>query len=115
MKIYHLATCSTCQRILKEIPNLNRFELQDIKTQPITAKQLDEMKKMAGSYEALFSKIAMKYRSMGLNEMELTEKDYRKYILEEYTFLKRPVMIIGEQLFIGNSKKVVASAIEAAR
>lgn len=114
-KIYHLSTCSTCQRILKEIPNLKRFELQDIKTQPITAKQLDEMKELAGSYEALFSKIAMKYRSMGLNEMELTEKDYRKYILEEYTFLKRPVMIIGEQLFIGNSKKVVAAAIEAAK
>ena len=115
MKIYHLANCSTCQRILKEIPNLKRFELQDIKTQPITAKQLDEMKQMAGSYEALFSKIAMKYRSMGLNEMELTEKDYRKYILEEYTFLKRPVIIIGEQIFIGNSKKVVAAAVEAAK
>ncbi len=114
-KIYHLATCSTCQRILKEIPNLKRFELQDIKTEAITAKQLDEMKKMAGSYEALFSRVALKYRSLGLNEMELTEKDYRKYILQEYTFLKRPVMIIGEEIFIGNSKKVVAAAIEAAR
>jgi arsenate reductase len=115
MKIYHLATCSTCQRILKEIPNLKRFELQDIKTKPITAMQLDEMKNMAGSYEALFSRVALKYRSMGLNEMELTEKDYRKYMLQEYTFLKRPVIIIGKQIFIGNSKKVVAAAVEAAR
>lgn len=114
-KIYHLATCGTCQRILGEIPKLKRFELQDIKTEPITPAQLDEMKKLAGSYEALFSKIAMKYRSMGLNEMELSEKDYRKYILEEYTFLKRPVMIIGNEIFIGNSKKVVTAAIEAAR
>jgi arsenate reductase len=48
------------------------------------------MKELAGSYEALFSRRAMKYRSMGLNEMELSEDDYRKYILEEYTFLKRP-------------------------
>ena len=94
---------------------MKRFELQDIKTEAITAKQLDEMKKMAGSYEALFSRVALKYRSLGLNEMELTEKDYRKYILQEYTFLKRPVMIIGEEIFIGNSKKVVAAAIEAAR
>jgi len=114
-KIYHLSTCSTCQRILKEIPNLKRFELQDIKTEAITSKQLDEMKKMAGSYEALFSRVALKYRSMGLNEMELSEKDYRKYILQEYTFLKRPVMIIGKEIFVGNSKKVVAAAIEAAR
>lgn len=115
MKIYHLATCSTCQRILKEIPNLKRFELQDIKTKPITAMQLDEMKNMAGSYEALFSRVALKYRSMGLNEMELSEKDYRKYLLQEYTFLKRPVIIIGKQIFIGNLKKVVAAAVEAAR
>jgi arsenate reductase len=113
MKIYHLATCSTCQRILKEIPKLKRFELQDIKTQPITARQLDELKKMAGSYEALFSKIAMKYRSMGLNEMKLTEKDYRKYILQEYTFLKRPVVVVGDQLFIGNAPKTVKAMVAA--
>jgi len=68
------------------------------------------MKKLAGSYEALFSRVAMKYRSMGLNEMELTEKDYRKYILEEYTFLKRPVVVNEDKIFIGNSKKVVEAA-----
>ena len=112
--IYHLATCSTCQRILKEIPKLKRFELQDIKTEAITSKQLDEMKKLAGSYEALFSRVALKYRAMGLNKVALTEKDYRRLILEEYTFLKRPVMIIGKEIFIGNGKNVVAAAIKAA-
>ena len=113
-KIYHLATCSTCQRILKDIPNLKRFDLQDIKTEAITAKQLDEMKKLAGSYEALFSRIALKYRALGLGKMTLTEKDYRNYILQEYTFLKRPVIIIGKQIFVGNAPKVVAAAVEAA-
>lgn len=114
MKIYHLATCGTCKRILGEIPKIRRFELQDIKTEPITAAQLDEMKKLAGSYEALFSKIALKYRSLGLNEMKLTEKDYRKYILQEYTFLKRPVMIVGNEIFIGNAPKVTAAMVAAA-
>ncbi len=112
-KIYHLATCGTCQRILGEIPKLKRFELQDIKTEPITPAQLDEMKKLAGSYEALFSKIALKYRSMGLNTMTLTEKDYRKYILQEYTFLKRPVMIAGKEILIGNAPKVTAAMVAA--
>lgn len=115
LKIYHLATCSTCQRILKEMPKLKRFDLQDIKTEPITAKQLDAMKRMAGSYEALFSRVAMKYRAMGLNKMELGERDYRKYILAEYTFLKRPVIIIGEEIFIGNAPRTVAAAVEAAK
>jgi arsenate reductase len=110
-KIYYLSSCSTCARILKEWgKDIADFELQDIKTNSITAKQIDEMKKLAGSYEALFSRVALKYRSMGLNQMVLTEEDYRKYILEEYTFLKRPVMINGKEIFIGNSPKVVAAA-----
>lgn len=112
-KIYHLANCTTCQRILKELKPGKDVILQDIKTEKITAQQLDEMKKMAGTYEALFSRIALKFRSMGLNEMKLTEKEYRKYILEEYTFLKRPVMILNNEIFIGNSRKNVEAAIKA--
>jgi arsenate reductase len=109
-KIYHLSTCSTCQRILKEIKPGKDVVLQDIKTEKITAKQLDEMIRLAGSAESLFFSFGLKYRSMGLNTMTLSEKDYRKYILEEYTFLKRPVMIVGKEIFIGNSKKVVEVA-----
>ncbi|MBK6831174.1 MAG: arsenate reductase [Flavobacteriales bacterium] len=119
--IYYLGTCSTCERILKEIPNLKSFSMREIKGDPITAKELDDMKKLAGSYEALFSRIALKYRALGLGKMTLTEKDYRKYILEEYTFLKRPVMIIpgsspgqASQIFIGNAPKVTAAMVEAA-
>lgn len=114
MTIYHLANCGTCQRILGQIPNLKKFTLREIKSEPITAKEIDELKKLAGSYEALFSRVAMKYRSMGLNEMTLTEKDYRKYILEEYTFLKRPTIVIGDQVFIGSAPKTVKAMLEAA-
>jgi arsenate reductase len=113
--IYHLGTCTTCQRILKEIPNLKQFTLREIKGEPVTAKELDGMKRLAGSYEALFSRVALKYRSMGLNAMELTEKDYRKYILQEYTFLKRPVMVLDDRIFIGNGKNVVKAMVEAAK
>ena len=84
--------------------------MQDIKTEPITPAQLDEIKKLSGSYEALFSRVALKYRTLKLNERSLTEKDYRQYILEEYTFLKRPVIIIDFKIFIGNSPKNVAAA-----
>lgn len=111
-KIFHLANCNTCQRIIHELNDGAGFELQNIKEYKISVAQIDQMYKMVGSYEALFSKRAMKYRSMGLNEMDLTELDYRKHILEEYTFLKRPVIIIDEEIFVGNSKKVVAAAKE---
>jgi arsenate reductase len=109
-KIYHLSSCSTCSRIITELGLKNKkFEFQDIKTEKITPAQLSEMKKMAGSYEALFSRVALKYRALGLNEKELTEEDYKKHILEEYTFLKRPVIITGNKIFIGNSKNNVAA------
>lgn len=109
-KIYHLSTCSTCQRILKEWKPGKEVVLQDIKTEKITPAQVDEMAKLAGSYEAVFSKVALKYRSLGLNKMKLTEKDFRKYILEEYTFLRRPVVIAGDQIFVGNAPRVIALA-----
>jgi len=112
-KIHHLSTCDTCQRIINELGLKEKgFEFQDIKAENIAAEELDAAKEKVGSYEALFSKRAMKYRSMGLNEMDLTEADYRKYMLEEYTFLKRPFIWIDDELFVGNSKKVVAAAAE---
>jgi len=99
---------------MKEIPDPDRFTLREIKGDPITAGELDEMKKLAGSYEALFSRIALKYRAWGLNKKKLTEKDYRTYILQEYTFLKRPVMVLDDRIFIGNSPKNVKAMLEAA-
>ena len=89
------------------------FILQNIKEEAITPTQLEEMKSMSGSYESLFSRRAMKYKALGLKEMTLTEEDYKKYILQEYTFLKRPVIIVDDKIFVGNSKKIVAAAKEA--
>lgn len=112
-KVYHLASCSTCSRIIKELEIGEEFEYQNIKVEKMTESQVEEMQAKAGSYEALFSKRSMKYRALGLNNQTLTEADMKKYILEEYTFLKRPVFLIGEEIFIGNSKKVV-EAVKAA-
>lgn len=89
--------------------SISDFEKQDIKTQQMTFDQVDKMKALSGSYESLFSRKAMKFRSMGLGNQNLTEDDYRQLIQEEYTFLKRPVFILNEQIFIGNSKKVIES------
>jgi len=107
-KVYYLSTCTTCKRIMDELGALiDDFENQDIKTEQMTLDQIDEMKERSGSYESLFSRKAMKYRSMGLGDKNLSEADYRKLIQEEYTFLKRPVFIVNDHIFIGNSKKVI--------
>ena len=73
--------------------SLEGVHLQDIKHEPITEKQVDEMIALAGSAEALFSKRARKYRELGLKDKTLNVGDIRALILEEYTFLKRPVLI----------------------
>ena len=112
-KIYHLSTCSTCQRIIKDLEPLEGFQMQDIKAEAITKEQLEEMKSMAGSYEDLFSKRAVLYRERNLKEADLKEDDIKALILEHYTFLKRPVILADNQIFIGNSKKTVEAAKKA--
>ena len=83
------------------------FQLQDIKSDPITEEQINQMYEFTNSYEALFSKRAMKYKSLGLKNENLREEDFKTLILEEYTFLKRPVFIVGSKIFVGNSKKTI--------
>jgi len=113
-KIYHLGNCTTSQEIIKQTSiDKKGFDMQDIKFEKITESQLEEMKKMAGSYEALFSRRALKYRDWGLKDKNLGEKDYRDFILQEYTFLKRPVVIIKDKIFIGSEKKNVAALKKA--
>jgi len=105
-KIYHLKTCDTNRKILKEM-DTSEFILQEIKTEPITVKQLDEIYALTKSYEVLFSRRAKKYKEMDLKNQVLTEADYRQLILDEYTFLKRPVIINENLVFVGNTKKQV--------
>ena len=100
-RIYYLSTCDTCRRLMKEFGSLSEFELVDIKANNIDAKTLDFMKEKTGSYEALFSKRAIKYKALGLKDQSLKDEDFRQLILEEYTFLKRPVLIDEDKVIVG--------------
>ncbi len=103
-KVYYLKTCDTCKRILRSFPS-EGFQFQEIKSEPITEKQLEELKELTGSYEALFSRRAKKYKEMGLKDVALSEADFRHYILSDYTFLQRPVIVIDQRIFVGSGKK----------
>lgn len=105
-KIFTLSTCTTSKKILKESGVLNLdFHIQDIKKEAISEEDLMHLKTFVESYNELFSRRAQKYKALGLKNMDLTEEDIKSYILQDYTFLKRPIIIDGEQLFIGNAKK----------
>ncbi|HET8754233.1 MAG TPA: ArsC/Spx/MgsR family protein [Salinimicrobium sp.] len=109
-KIYFLSTCDTCKRILAEIDAPDNFELQDIKNEPLSESELEQLKELSGSYESLFSKRAQLYKQRNLKEKNLTEKDFKKLLLEHYTFLKRPVIVCNNKIFVGNSAITVAAA-----
>lgn len=112
-KFYYLSTCDTCKRILSELDLPGDFAKQDIKTDPLSESDLEALRGLAGSYEALFSKRARLYKERDLKNKILSEADYKDLILEHYTFLKRPVIVLGNRIFIGNSAKTVAAAKEA--
>lgn len=103
-KVYFLASCDTCRKIIKALPK-NDLVFQDIRQDPITEAQLDQMKSLAGSYEALFSRKAQLYKSLDLKNQTLSEADYKMYLLQHYTFLSRPVFIINDRIYIGNSQE----------
>ena len=111
-KIYYLASCDTCRKIIKSLPNNNNLVFHDIKQDPISVEELEQMHQLSGSYEALFSKKAQLYKSMDLKNKSLTENDYKKYILEHYTFLSRPVFIINNAIYIGNSQKNILEVMK---
>ena len=112
-KIYYLGTCNTCTRIITELNFPEDFILQDIKTEPITESQIEDMRALTNSFEDLFSKRARLYKELGLKDKSLSEDDLKKFILEHYTFLKRPVILFNDLIFIGNSKKTVEAAKQA--
>lgn len=103
-KIYYLASCDTCRKIIKSLPKGIELEYHDIKQNPITETELEQMYELAGSYDALFSRKAQLYKSMDLKNKTLSEADIKKLILEHYTFLSRPVFIIDGKIFIGNTQ-----------
>ena len=46
----------------------------------------------------------------GVKDQILSENDIKDLLLEHYTFLKRPVLLYDNKLFIGNTAKVITEA-----
>ena len=107
---YYLKTCNTCQRILETLQLPDAVVIREIKSQPITEAELQQIHLRTGSYEALFSKRARLYQERGLKNQALSDTDFKNLLLEHYTFLKRPVLIWEDQVFVGNSKKTIEEA-----
>jgi arsenate reductase len=49
---------------------------------------------------------------MDLKNKSLTEADFKNYILKHYTFLSRPVFIIDDKIYIGNSQQNILQVMK---
>jgi arsenate reductase (glutaredoxin) len=107
--VFYLDTCSSCRRILKEISPSSDFLLQNVKETPINEEQLNMLANLSGSYESLFNKQARKYREFELFKKDLSEDDYKTWMLKEYTFLKRPIFVINSSLYICKNKENIGN------
>ena len=111
--VYWLPHCTTCQKAVKylEEKGVTIRSFRDLKAQPLSRAEVEELARKAGGAEALFSKRAMKYRSMGLHEQALSEDDLLRLMTEEYTFVTRPVIVRGDRATAGFSVKRVDALV----
>lgn len=102
-KVFYLKTCQTNKRIMAEL-DLSNWELQEIKSHPITEEDLQKMYEKTHSYKALFSRKSTQIKKRSIDVNMLKEENFRQLILEHYSFLKRPVFLTDDRIFIGNEK-----------
>jgi arsenate reductase len=112
-KFYQFENCKACHKVAEALQLGDDVEYRDIKEQPVTADELEQLRNLAGSYEALLSKKSVKFKMEGHHKEELTEDQYRDFLLEEYTYFKRPILVIDDQIFIGSDEEVVEAAKKA--
>ncbi len=103
-KVFYLKTCGTNKKIMQPL-DLSDWELREIKSNPVTEDELEEMYEKTKSYEALFSKKSTQIKERGIDVSSLKEQDFKKLILDHYSFLKRPVFVTDKEVFAGSDKK----------
>jgi arsenate reductase (glutaredoxin) len=100
---YWLPNCSTCQKAKSYIERhgIRDYTLRDIKENPLSREEVENLAKMLGGADELFSRRAVKYREMKLNEREVSKAEMLDLMTEEYTFLKRPILVIKGKAIAG--------------
>ncbi|CAI8277599.1 MAG: Uncharacterised protein [Bacteroidota bacterium] len=104
----YLSSCSTCIRIINELKIQDAAYLQDVKKQKITPEQLAFLYAHTDSYETLINKRGRVYAQLKKEGEPLTEATYKALLDQEYSCLKRPILIWNDEIFLGNSKATVA-------
>ena len=104
---YGLPDCSTCRKALRrlEYHSVLDAKLRNIKDEPLSRLEIEKLANMLGGAENLFSRRAVKYRELGLRDKTLSENEMLDLMADEYTFLKRPILVAGDTAIAGFFEK----------
>ena len=105
--IYWLPNCDTCKKaaVFLQQNNVVVTRFHNLKTEKLSRTEIEKLAEMVGGVENLFSRRAIKYRELGLNKREVLPAEMFDLIESDYTFVKRPVLVIGNRATCGFSEK----------
>jgi len=108
LTFYWLPNCSTCKKAKNflEEKGLADFDLRDLKANPLLRAEVEMLAALLGGAGGLFSRRAVKYRELKLNERGLSEREMLDLMAVEYTFLKRPILVYKGAAVAGFSEKI---------
>ena len=75
--------------------------MRDIKENPLSREAVENLAKLLGGADELFSRRAVKYREMKLSERKLSDAEMLDLMTEEYTFLQRPILVLNGKAVAG--------------
>jgi len=104
---YGLPNCTTCQKALRRLDyhRVSNVKKRNIKEEPLNRLEIENLADMLGGAENLFSRRSVLYRELGLKDKTLTDAEMLDLMAGEYTFLKRPVLVIGKTAIAGFFEK----------
>jgi arsenate reductase len=104
---YWLPDCTTCQKAKRRLDyhRLTPTNFRDIKREPLNRAEISRLAALVGGAENLFSRRSVKYRELGLKDKTLSENEMLDLMADEYAFLKRPILVVGERAVAGFFEK----------
>lgn len=104
---YWLPECTTCQKAKRRLDyhRLAPTNFRDIKREPLERAEIEQLAALVGGAENLFSRRSVKYRELRLKDKTLSDDEMLDLMTDEYTFLKRPILVIGEKAVAGFFEK----------
>ncbi len=104
---YGLPNCTTCQKALRRLDyhRVSNIKKRNIRDEPLAREEIERLAKLLGGAENLFSRRSNKYRELGLKDKTLSETEMLDLMADEYTFLKRPILVVDGKAVAGYFEK----------